>query len=361
MSGFAQRLHDHRQHVRRRNVIERAPDRLREFHVRVELGNQFANKRHVDRPGNDVDPIRAHVGRQFYFADHDRFFRQRGQSGQLTGFNRLRNIWLTRTNTTHTARSASFVGLLENVLEHVHYFARVRALEFNKFAHHFGRWHVHLIDDAGERPNHARIFRDQNRARFWQRQKRCVRLRRRKILAERLLQFLRIGIAQLEQITDDVIAVRNLGFVGDDRHSGRARIFSGADNFNDVAVFRRNEGIAVEQQIHLDDFDRFFSRHFFSDENVDLALDEIVHHQFFPGELLVKPEHVRDIAVWKLELHHLRRAGSRIRRSSRRRPCLSRLRGRSNHARHRWRGTRELTCGRRRFGRLRNYCRCPDG
>ena len=45
---------------------------------------------------------------------------------------------------------------------------------------------------------------------FRQRQERSVGLRRRKILSEHLLQFLRIGIAQFEQKTDDVIAIRNL-------------------------------------------------------------------------------------------------------------------------------------------------------
>ena len=178
-------------------------------------------------------------------------------------------------------------------------------------------------------------------------------------MSQRLLQFLRIGIAQLEQITDDVIAIRNLGFIGNNRHAGGTRIFSGADDFDNVAIFRRDERIAVEQQIHLDDFDRFLSRHLFGDKDVDLPLDEIVHHQFFAGELLVKAEHVGDVTVRKLELHHLRRAGSRIRRSSRRRPCLSRLRGRSNHARHRWRGTRRLVCDWRcwRSGRLCGDCR----
>ena len=59
---LAQRLHDYRQHIRRRNVIERAGDRFGEFHIGIELGNKFANKRHIDRAGDDVDPIRAHVG-----------------------------------------------------------------------------------------------------------------------------------------------------------------------------------------------------------------------------------------------------------------------------------------------------------
>ena len=36
---------------------------------------------------------------------------------------------------------------------------------------------------------------------------------RRKILTERLLQFRRIRVTQLEQIADDVIAIRNLGFI----------------------------------------------------------------------------------------------------------------------------------------------------
>src|SRR5207248_9544071 len=110
-------------------------------------------------------------------------------------------------------------------------------------------------------------------ARLWKRQKGGIRLRRRKILPQRLLQFLWIRVAQLKQIADDVIAIRNFGFIRNDWDTGRARIFSGTDDLDDVAVLRRNERVTVEQQIHLDDFDRLFSRHFFGDKNVDLALN----------------------------------------------------------------------------------------
>ena len=64
-------------------------------------------------------------------------------------------------------------------------------------------------------------------------------------MPERLLKFRRIGIAQLEQITDDVIAVGNPGLVGNDRHAGGARIFASANHFDDVALLRWNKRIAI--------------------------------------------------------------------------------------------------------------------
>src|SRR5438552_4416644 len=215
--------------------------------------------------------------------------------------------------------------------------------------------HVHLVNEAGQSPNHTRLLRYQNRTCLWQRQKRRVRLRRGKILPERLLQFCRIGIAKLKQVTDDVIAIRDLGFVGNDRHSGRARIFPCPDYFNNVGVFLGYERIAVEEQIHLDDLDRFLARHFFGDEDADLALNKIVHYQLFAGELLVKAEHVGDVAVWKLQSYHLRRARLGIcRRDWRRR--LGSARGGRNYSRNGWRRTRGLGSRGlewRRLGRLR--------
>ena len=173
-------------------------------------------------------------------------------------------------------------------------------------------------------------------------------------MPERLLQFCRIGIAKLKQVTDDVIAIRDLGFVGNDRHSGRARIFPCPDDFNNVGVFRGDERIAVEEQIHLDDLNRLLARDVFADENVDLALDEIVHHQFFASELLVQVENVGDVAVWKLQSHHLRSTRLRVRGRG----------GGWNYSRDRWGRTRRLSRGQGCLSRLcdwRNLSKARTG
>src|SRR5205814_6000864 len=59
---LSQRLHNNRQHISRRDVIESASDRVGELDVGIKLGDQSPDKRHVHRPGDDVDPIGAHVG-----------------------------------------------------------------------------------------------------------------------------------------------------------------------------------------------------------------------------------------------------------------------------------------------------------
>ena len=69
---------------------------------------------------------------------------------------------------------------------------------------------------------------------FGQREKRRKRLGRRKILAEHLLELDRIGVAQLENKADDVVAGRDVGLVGNNRHTGAARVAPGSDHFDDM-------------------------------------------------------------------------------------------------------------------------------
>ena len=103
-----------------------------------------------------MDPICADVGRQFYFANDDRLFRQRGQTGKLARFrNRLRHVRLAWTNAAHATGRTTLVALLKNVFEHVHNFAGIGALEFDELAHNFRRRYVDLIDDSDQRANHA--------------------------------------------------------------------------------------------------------------------------------------------------------------------------------------------------------------
>ena len=86
LPGLTQSLHDHRQYVRRGNVSQRPRDGFREFNVRVELGNQFANKWHVNRTRDHVDTVRAFVRFEFDFPDNHRFLGERGESGKLGHF-----------------------------------------------------------------------------------------------------------------------------------------------------------------------------------------------------------------------------------------------------------------------------------
>ena len=151
-----------------------------------------------------------------------------------------------------------------------------------------------------------------------------------------------------------MIAVRNLGFLRNDRDAAGTGIFSNANDFNDVAFFRWDQRKVVKKQTHLDDLDRFFPRHVFADENIDFASDEIVHEQFLAGELLIKPQHVSHVAVWKLQAHHLRCVRLRIRGRGCG-WCLGRSGGRGNNSRDGWCRTRGgLIYDRRRPGRLRH-------
>src|SRR5439155_14537227 len=59
--------------------------------------------------------------------------------------------------------------------------------------------------------------------------------------------------------------------------------------------------------------DGFFARYVFGNENVHLALHEVIHHQFLPSELLIEMQHIDYVAVGKLKAD----SGWRVRWSGR--------------------------------------------
>jgi hypothetical protein len=61
-------------------------------------------------------------------------------------------------------------------------------------------------------------------------------LRRRQILPEHLLQLDGIGIAQLKQIADYLIAWWDIGLVRNDRYALSARIFPCPDHLHDIWI-----------------------------------------------------------------------------------------------------------------------------
>jgi hypothetical protein len=80
---------------------------------------------------------------------------------------------------------------------------------------------------------------------------------------------------------------------------------AGSDHFDNSGTCG-NQRNPIQAHAHLDDCDCLIARHIFGDENVDFALHKIVHHQLFARKLLVKTQHIDDIAVWKLEPDRLR-------------------------------------------------------
>ena len=131
-----------------------------------------------------------------------------------------------------------------------------------------------LPDDAG-------VFRDQNAGRFREREERGVGLWRRKILTQHLLNLGRIGEAQFKEKADDVVAGRNERLIGNDGHAGGARIFSRADHLHDVAL-RRDERVAVQEQIDLDDLDRFLARNGLAMKMFTFPWTKLSTTSFFP-------------------------------------------------------------------------------
>src|SRR5205085_10418093 len=107
---------------------------------------------------------------------------------------------------------------------------------------------------------------------------------------------------------DYLIGRRNVGFIGNDRHAVAAGIFSRPDHLYDIGVLR-HERKPVHEQTNLDDLDGFLARDVFSQENVHLALDEVVGDNAFAGQRLVLAQDIGDIAVWELQTDHVGSAG----------------------------------------------------
>ena len=87
--------------------------------------------------------------------------------------------------------------------------------------------------------------------------------------AEQLRQLGRVGILELREKSDDVLAVGQRQFVGDDGDGGAARIFAGGNDFDDGAALDRDEGDAIEEEADLDDADGFLARDFAGDIDDD--------------------------------------------------------------------------------------------
>ena len=129
-----------------------------------------------------------------------------------------------------------------------------------------------------------------------------------KIRHQHLLKLLRVRVLQLEQETDYRVPRRNVSHVRNNRNRGFARILTSPDHVDDVAS-SGNERNSIQRHAYLDDFDCLLARHVFGNENVDLALYKIIHHQFLTGELLVQMQHICYIAVWKLKPYGCWRIG----------------------------------------------------
>ena len=325
-------MNQNRQDITSGDISQRTRDRLGKFDVGVKLGDQFANERHVDRPGHDMNAVGAHVGGELDFAHHHRFLGERGQRANLI-FNRHR-LRHGRSHATHPGwiLDARFIAFLEDIFQQIDHLARVGALQLDELAHHFRRRDINLIHDFDQAPNDSGILRHQQAAGLREcEDRRGVGPGPAQILRERLLELDRIGVTQFEKIADDLIARRDFRFIGNDRHRRRSRILPRADDFDDVAL-GWHEGKTIQREIHFDDPDRFSPRHRFADENVHLALDEIVHDELFAGKRFVKVQDILDVAVRKLHVRHrVRRARGHIRNHRRRR------RGRGNRDLGNWR------------------------
>ena len=190
--------------------------------------------------------------------------------------------------------------LLKNVLQHVDHFARVGALQFDELADHLGRRHVHFLDHSRNLPHDVGIVRHEKTGRLRDRENVDRAGSSLEIGRQHLLQLLRVGVLETKQKADDRITGRNVRDVGDDRHKRFARILPGTDHFDDV-LRRWHKRDAVQRHAHLDNLNRLVARHVFGDENVHLALDEIVHDQLLAGELFVIMQDINDVAVGKLQ------------------------------------------------------------
>src|SRR5262249_26576398 len=155
-----------RQNVAGGNVFQIPGNRLCKLNVRIKFVDQLPDERHVDGSRHDVDAIRADVGSDLNFSHDHRFF------GKNTAAACLRRDWLRHTSrdlyAANTWLTWRLSALLENFLEHVDDFAGIGALEFDEFADHFRRRHIHLFNHTGKLPDNIGVLRHKQAGGFWQ-------------------------------------------------------------------------------------------------------------------------------------------------------------------------------------------------
>ena len=112
-----------------------------------------------------MNAVGAHVGSNLNFTHDHRFFGQ--DTAARLNWHRLRHAprHLHRANTGLARR---FSALFENVLQHIHDFRGIGALELDKLTHHFRRRHVHLVNHTGKLANDVGVLRHQEAGRFRQ-------------------------------------------------------------------------------------------------------------------------------------------------------------------------------------------------
>ncbi len=110
--------------------------------------------------------------------------------------------------------------------------------------------------------------------------------------AECLGKFSRVSVLEFCEEGNDLFAVGNGTFVGDDRDGRAPGIFADADDFDDIGTVDGDEGDAVEDQANFDNANGFLSRDFAIDGDGDggRAGGLGIRDETFFGETLVEIE-----------------------------------------------------------------------
>ena len=290
--------------------FEGASDWFTEFHAGVEFGDEFADEREVDRAGDDMDAVGSDVGGEFNFPDDDGVFGE-GAAANFHGIWRgdfgggasgeLDAIWggigragdLDGPGAIGPGSGAGGGLFFEDGGEFFEDIFGVGPLEGEENAIDVCRSDIDFVDDFEEAADDGGIFGNEDGLGFGEGSEVGVlALGLDRKSAECLGKFSRVSVLEFCEEGNDLFAVGNGTFVGDDRDGGAPGIFADADDFDDVGTVDGDEGDAVEDQANFDNANGFLSRDFAIDGDGDggRAGGLGIRDETFFGETLVEIE-----------------------------------------------------------------------
>ena len=290
--------------------FEGASDWFAEFHAGVEFGDEFADEREVDRAGDDMDAVGSDVGGEFNFPDDDGVFGE-GAAANFHG------VWrgdfgggacgeldaigggiggagdLDGTGDIGTGSAAGGRLFFENGGEFFEDIFGVGPFEGEENAIDISRSDIDFVDNFEEAADDGGIFGDEDRLGFGERgEVGVLALGLDDKSAEGLGKFRRVSVLEFCEEGNDLFAIGDGTFVGDDGDGGAPGIFADADDFDDVGAVDGDEGDAVEDQANFDNANGFIAGDFAIDGDGDGGGTSglgIIDETFF-GETFVEIE-----------------------------------------------------------------------
>ena len=250
----------------------------------VQLADHLFQERHVDRAGDDQQPVGSRIGQDLG-----------GAGDQVAFVGERRAVAEARGDEYRAARAGKGCGSSrrsnpQHFVEDIGHLFRIGAIELNPFAGDPRRRHIDEISQRDQLADHADIFRENDGLGGRRGHIKSITGMRRPDLGENTRGFLRIDIIERHVIADDLLVGRQIDRVGIKLHPFAPRVFVGADRDDfEGMIIDGNDRNAIEQEGRVDQLDHLpFAQAGGVDAHVGYAVQIGIANQVLPGQLFVK-------------------------------------------------------------------------